>query len=212
MKLIITASPSVARRADHWRPVSWMPILFNSSRAAENRSRRSRTTGRALFSPLPAAVDAVGPTPVLAAGSISDGRGLAATMMLGADGVLIGTRLYATSEALGSGEAKRRICKASGDGTIRTRVFDLVRGLPWPKEYTGRALVNDFTSTLHGREAALAASLDQEAERYETAREVGDLDTAVIFAGEDVDLIRDCPSAEKVISRIMSEAHAIMLR
>ncbi|ABS70231.1 2-nitropropane dioxygenase-like protein (plasmid) [Xanthobacter versatilis] len=64
---------------------------------------------------MPAVVDAVSPTPVLAAGGISEGRGLAAALILGADGVLLGTRLFATTEALGRAAMKQRIVEASGE-------------------------------------------------------------------------------------------------
>src|SRR3712207_775304 len=82
---------------------------------------------------VPAVVDAVVPTPVLAAGGITDGRGLAAALMLGAHGALMGTRFYAATEALGHERAKERIVSATGDETRRTRVFDVVR------EQIGRA-------------------------------------------------------------------------
>lgn len=164
------------------------------------------TTGRALFALLPAIVDAVAPTPVLAAGGIADGRGLAAALMLGAEGALLGTRLFATDEALGSRAMKERLIAASGDDTIRTRVFDIIRDLDWPEPYTGRAVANRFSKTWHGREAALAAALDEERQRYDEAKATGDLDTLALFAGEGVDLIQDCPPAATVISRIVEEA------
>ena len=82
--------------------------------------------------------------PVVAAGGIADGRGLAAALMLGADGVLMGTRFYVASEALASSAAKARIVAASGDDTVRTTVFDIARGYDWPPQYTGRALHNRF--------------------------------------------------------------------
>ena len=83
---------------------------------------------------VPAVVDAVEATPVLAAGGIADGRGLAAALMLGAHGVLAGTRLYASIEALGHEQAKEQIVAARGSDTKRTQVFDVVRGLQWPEE------------------------------------------------------------------------------
>src|SRR4029453_11610595 len=62
---------------------------------------------------VPAVIDlAAGRVPVIAAGGIADGRGLAAMLMLGASGVLMGTRFYASIEADGAEEAKRRICAA----------------------------------------------------------------------------------------------------
>ena len=99
---------------------------------------------------VPAVLDAVDPIPVLAAGGIADGRGLAAALALGAQGALIGTRFYASDEALGSPRAKQSIVEGSADGTQRTTVFDIVRGLDWPAGTNGRALRNPFMARWHG--------------------------------------------------------------
>jgi len=93
---------------------------------------------------VPAIVDAVGPTPVLAAGGIGDGRGLAAALALGAAGAVVGTRLCASEESLMHPAAKARPVAATGDQTVRARVFDQVRGLAWPSRFTVRALRNRF--------------------------------------------------------------------
>jgi nitronate monooxygenase len=113
------------------------------------------STGRSLFTLLPAVVDAVAPVPVLAAGGVSDGRGLAAAIMLGAEGVLVGTRLFATEEALGNSAMKQRLVEASGDDTLRTRAFDIVRGFEWPAQYTGRAIANEFSRVAWPRSRAV---------------------------------------------------------
>jgi nitronate monooxygenase len=102
---------------------------------------------------VPAVVDlAAGRVPVVAAGGIADGRGLAAMMMLGASGVLLGTRFYASQEADGAEEAKRRICAAGSGDTIRGIIFDISRKNVWPAPFTGRCLVNDHTRRWVGRE------------------------------------------------------------
>ncbi len=115
--------------------------------------------GRSLLPLLPAVVDALAPLPVVAAGGIADGRGIAAALTHGAAGVLIGTRFYVTSESLGHDNAKRRIVESSGDTTVRTHVFDIARDIPWPREYTGRAIANDLTRRWHGHEDGLEKSL-----------------------------------------------------
>ena len=102
--------------------------------------------GRRSTLPLvPAGVDMIARSgrdvPLVAAGGIGDRRGLAAALMLGADGVLMGTRFYVASEALASSAAKARIVAASGDDTVRTSVFDIARGYDWPPQYTGRACI-----------------------------------------------------------------------
>jgi nitronate monooxygenase len=83
---------------------------------------------------------------VVAAGGIADGRGLAASLMLGAEGVLVGTRFYASAEALAHPKAKARMTQARGDETIRTTTIDIVRDLPWPADFTVRAMRNDFVA------------------------------------------------------------------
>jgi nitronate monooxygenase len=143
---------------------------------------------------------------VVAAGGIADGRGLAAALALGAEGVLVGTRFYATIESLGHEKAKARVVASSGEETVRTSVFDTIRGYTWPDGITGRALRNDFTRRWHGSEHKLAAALDGEMVRYETAAAHGDVDTAVVFIGEDADLINDVPPAGEIVTRLVAEA------
>src|SRR5688572_12217678 len=150
---------------------------------------------RATLPLVPAVVDAVAPTPVVAAGGIGDGRGLAAALMLGAQGALIGTRFYACTESLGRDAAKKRIVAARGNDTARTGLFDVVRGYAWPAPYYGRALRNRFWERWNGREGDLAGALEAERAAYEAAARDGDFDTAVIWAGEVVDLIKSVESA-----------------
>src|ERR1035437_3556631 len=164
--------------------------------------------GRATLPLVPAVVDAVAPTPVVAAGGIADGRGLAASLMLGAHGALIGTRFYASAEALGQDGAKRRIVAAHGNQTARTYVFDIVRGYAWPAAYPGRALRNRFMERWHGRESDLADAVETERAAYQAAARDGDYDTAVVWAGEVVDLIKSVESASALVARISAEAEA----
>ncbi len=167
---------------------------------------------RATMALVPAVVDAVHPIPVLAAGGIADGRGLAAALMLGAGGVLVGTRFWATPEALGHDNAKELLTRSSGDTTLRTRIFDIIRELDWPPGYSGRALSNDFTATWHGRESELVNRIGTEKERFWTAMRAGDTGTAVVFAGEGVDLIHDIRPATEILHNIASEAEALLRR
>ena len=163
---------------------------------------------RATLPLVPAVVDAVAPAPVLAAGGIADGRGLAAALMLGAHGALIGTRFYASVEALGSNLAKQLIVAAHGGETARTRVFDIVRKLGWPEANTGRALRNRFLERWDGRERELAAALEAEYPAYRDAARQADFNTAVVWAGEAVDLVKDIERAAKLVARIGAEASA----
>src|SRR5947199_5942357 len=106
---------------------------------------------RGTFALVPAVVDAARGVPVAAAGGVADGRGLAAALMLGADGVLVGTRFYATREAMGPQGAKERIVAASGDNTIRGILFDLARRNVWPPPYTRRGLRTESAERRRGR-------------------------------------------------------------
>ena len=157
---------------------------------------------------VPAVVDAVVPTPVLAAGGIVDGRGLAAALMLGAQGALMGTRFYAATEAQGHQRAKERIVAARGGDTQRTRVFDVVRQHAWPQPYTGRAIHNLFIERWDAREDDLEAALDEEIPSFRAATKKGDFDTAMVWAGEGVDLISDVTSARELVRRIGAETEA----
>jgi nitronate monooxygenase len=140
--------------------------------------------------------------PLLAAGGIADRRGFDAARALGAEGVLVGTRFLASEESLIAPQAKRRLVAAKGDVTLRTTVFDVVRSLDWPARFPGRALRNKFSDAWHGREQELRASLPQEKDRYIAAAEQRDFDTAVIFAGEAVDLIDSVLPAREIVKRI----------
>jgi nitronate monooxygenase len=165
---------------------------------------------RGTFPLVPAVVDIAGDIPVAAAGGIADGRGLAAALMLGADGVLMGTRFYASQEAAALAGAKDRLVAASGDHTIRSVVFDIVRRNIWPAPYTGRVLQNSFSERWRGREVELLQRQPDEAARYDAARAAGDFDTAAVIVGEAVDLIGDIPPAAEIVARVTTEAETLL--
>ena len=161
---------------------------------------------------VPAIVDlAAGRVPVVAAGGIADGRGLAAMMMLGASGVMLGTRFYASQECDGAEEAKQRICAATSGNTVRGIVFDLSRNNVWPAPFTGRCLVNDHSRRWSGREVELLQNVTAVAADYAAAKAAGNFDVVAVIAGEAVGLIHDIPPAAEIVERIVSEADQIML-
>ena len=156
---------------------------------------------RGLMSLLPAVRDLVGSQAiVLAAGGIADGRGLAASLMLGADGVMLGTRFWASIEAQGSDVAKSAIVDAKGDNTVRSKVFDVLRGVDWPWHYTGRVVrsIEDLKNNATTAKAAYDAS------------DADDLTTRVLIAGEAVDLIKSVKSAESIVQEMSLEAEALL--
>src|SRR5262245_48909390 len=160
---------------------------------------------------VPAVVDLVaGRMPVAAAGGIADGRGLAAMMMLGAAGVLLGTRFYASVECDGPEEAKKRICAASSGNTIRSIIFDVSRNNVWPAPFTGRCLINDHARRWMGREVELMQNVAAVAAEYAAGKAAGNFDVAAVIAGEAVGLIHDIPPAGVIVERISAEANQIL--
>ncbi len=168
----------------------------------------SRTT----IDVVPAIIDLVaGRVPVAAAGGIADGRGLAAMMMLGASGVLLGTRFYASVECDGAEEAKQRICAATSGNSVRGIIFDLSRNNVWPAPFTGRCLINDHARRWIGREVELLQNVKQVAADYAVAKAAGNFDIAAVIAGEAVGLIHDIPTVAEIVGRIVTEAEQILL-
>lgn len=165
---------------------------------------------RATLPLVPAVVDAVSPVPVVAAGGIVDGRGLAAALMLGASGVLMGSRFYATDESLATPVAKATIIEACGDKTIRSSVFDRLRGLDWPQPYTLRSMRNDMTERWHHDPAALEQALPEEQSHLQAAIEAGDYRLAPLIVGEGVDLISDIPPAREVVERMVARVVTLL--
>jgi len=165
---------------------------------------------RGTMSLVPEIVDALPHIPVVAAGGIADGRGLAAALMLGAEGVMMGTRFYASREAAGHAEAKRRILAASGDDTARSIVFDISRRNVWPSPYNGRLIRNAHMDRWLGHEGELTRNIDAEAARYAAARAAGDFDTAGVIAGESTGLIHDLPGAAEIVTRVAADAEKLL--
>jgi nitronate monooxygenase len=147
---------------------------------------------------------------VVAAGGIADGRGLAAALLLGASGVLLGTRFYAAAEAAAAPAAKERICRATGDDTVRSIVFDISRGRVWPAPYTGRCVRNAHTQRWLGREVELLQNARAEAQRYAQAREAGDFDVAAVIAGEAAGLVKNVLPAESIVRSLVRDAESLL--
>ncbi|MBN8912864.1 MAG: nitronate monooxygenase [Rhizobiales bacterium] len=145
-------------------------------------------------------------TLLCAAGGVGDGRGLAAALMLGADGVLVGSRLWASREANVGPKMHAAALAANGDDTIRSQVMDLARKLDWPTRYTARVLRNTYIARWHGREAELMKVADEEAAKYRKAWAEGDPEGSNTFVGEVVGLITDIPSAQEILRRMVDDA------
>jgi nitronate monooxygenase len=149
-------------------------------------------------------------TLLCAAGGIADGRGLAAALVLGADGVLVGSRLWATAEANVSESMHEAALTSTGDGTIRTTVADVVRKLDWPERFTARVLRNRFTDTWHGREAELRQAGPQVERNWVKGWADGDPERSNTFAGEGIGLIHSIEPAATVLEQMSTLATALL--
>ncbi len=149
-------------------------------------------------------------TLLCAAGGIADGRGLAAALMLGADGVLVGSRLWATTEAAVPAGLHDAALAADGDATTVSRALDIARGLAWPDRFSCRVVRNRFSETWDGREAELRDAGPTVGEDWTRAFRAGDPDASSTVVGEAVGLIHDVQPAADVIERIVAEATTLL--
>jgi nitronate monooxygenase len=167
--------------------------------------------GRSTLPFVPVVADLAAPTPVLAAGGIADGRGLAAALALGAAGALMGTRFLVTPEALVQPAITKAIIEGRGEDTERSTVLDIARGAPWPPEYTGRTLGHPFLDQWRGREEELAA--DAGARRaYQRGVARGVLPPLPVWASEAVDLITSLMPAADLVGALAAQAEEALAR
>jgi nitronate monooxygenase len=168
--------------------------------------------GRSTLPFVPVVADLVAPIPVLAAGGIADGRGVAAALCLGAAGALIGTRFQATAETLADPGAVKAIIEGSGDDTERSTILDIARGSRWPSKYPARTLRHPFLDQWRGREAELAADPAAARQEYQDGIARGDLPPLPVWASQAIDLINDLPSAADLVGVLAAQAQEALAR
>ncbi|MGW2090208.1 nitronate monooxygenase [Streptomyces sp. NPDC001880] len=168
--------------------------------------------GMATLPFVPVVVDLAAPVPVLAAGGIADGRGVAAALALGAAGALIGTRFQATAESQAAPATVEAIIRGRGQDTERSGVLDIARGTGWPTaKYTARTLGHPYLDRWRGREAELAA--DPEARHaYQADVARGAVPPLPVWAGEGVDLVHDVPPAAELVAALAAQAENTLTR
>ncbi|MGD9891937.1 MAG: NAD(P)H-dependent flavin oxidoreductase [Dehalococcoidia bacterium] len=159
---------------------------------------------------VPAVVEAVGGTPVVAAGGIADGRGLAAVLLLGATGGWLGTRFVASAEWGGGAWEQQAVVAATADDTVRTSVYDQVRGASFPEGIADRVLANAFTAAWEGRTDDIAARQAELRRELEAAAQRSDPTVVDISAGVAVGLISSVEPAGTIVRRIMEEAERVL--
>jgi len=162
-------------------------------------------TGKRSTLPLLQEVLTLTDRPVIAAGGIATGAGMAAALVAGAAGVWIGTPLLSCTEGLNSPAARERVRAASGDETVLTRAFDVAEGVAWPERWPGRAVINDFSREWHGREEELLEDAAAR-QRVVDGRRTGDPANAPLYAGESVGLVTSERSATDVVHELDAEA------
>ncbi|MEU4166983.1 nitronate monooxygenase [Streptomyces sp. NPDC026665] len=168
--------------------------------------------GRSTLPFVPVVVDLAEDVPVLAAGGIADGRGVAAVLALGAAGAVIGTRFQATAEALVDPSTAKALVDGRGQDTERNRVLDIARNSPWPSKYTARTLGHPYLDLWRGREEELAADPAAARRAYRTDVESGNVPALPVWAGEGVDLVTDLPPAADLVATLAAEAGQALAR
>lgn len=149
---------------------------------------------------IPSVTAQVSPTPVVAAGGFADGRGLAAALMLGASGITLGTRFLGSREAISTSAEAAAVVGGRAIDTVRTEVFDAVRGPAWPAGHDGRALRNELIVRWDG-------GVDPEQLRRECRRSAPD-DHSVrpVWVGEGLDLVTSIEPAADIIASVIADA------
>lgn len=146
-------------------------------------------------------------TILVAAGGVADGRHLAAALMLGAEGVLVGTRFITAEESEAPDGFRQAIVNANGDATMKSNSVDVVRGRYWPNpEFVVRVLKTGFVEKWHGRERELEKSFDSETEKFWQAFKSGDAENSGVLAGEASGVIHEVLPAAKIIDEMVSGA------
>ncbi|HEY6277648.1 MAG TPA: nitronate monooxygenase [Streptosporangiaceae bacterium] len=182
-------------------------IVAQGTEAGGHGARRGRST----LPFVPVVADLAAPIPVLAAGGIADGRGVAAALALGAAGALIGTRFQATPEALVHPSITKAIIEGGGEDTERSRVLDIARGSSWPARYSGRSLGHPFLERWRGREDELAADADAQ-RAYQEGVARGELPPLPVWASEAIDLITGLSPAADLVGTLAAEAERALAR
>ncbi|KAJ9655044.1 hypothetical protein H2198_005984 [Neophaeococcomyces mojaviensis] len=171
-------------------------------------------TGAGIISLLPEVADALDATGItdinlIAAGGIMDGRGVAATLVLGANGACLGTRFLASEEAnIGNGY-RQEVIRASDGGmnTARTKIYDKLRGTTlWPVGYNARGVLNQ---SFHDHNAGLA--LEENRKLYDEAMKQGDAGWGVngritTYAGTGVGLVKSVMKGGDIVKELQQQA------
>lgn len=158
---------------------------------------------------VPMVVRAVAPIPVLAAGGVADGAGLAAALALGAEGVLLGTRFLASLESPVPEGFKRTILESDGHDTLLTEIPDIAAGRVWPGAMS-RVRRNRFVERWAGREWEVRQRRDEISRAVADARRRDDNEEYTLGTGQTAGLISEIKPAGQIVREIAQDAERII--
>lgn len=153
-------------------------------------------------------LDLAADLPVLVAGGIATGRGLAAVLAMGAAGAVVGTRFKASDEYAAAAPLKDALVASDGSNTVYDEIFDDACGLEWPLRVTARALRNRFTDEWEGRRDALRAEVAARPLFGFVAELAQSPDTQINWAGESAGLVDRVRPAADIVRTIVADAEA----
>jgi len=216
IEVIITGAGSPGKYVSSWKDngIKVLPVIPSVSIArrmekmgvdgliAEGGEAGGHIGELTTMSLIPQVVDAVR-IPVIAAGGIGDGRGLAAALMLGASGVQIGTRFLVAYECTINQAYKEKILQAKDTSTIVTG-----RATGHPVRVIKNKLAREFQQLERTKETSLEEYEELgKGSLYRATRE-GDMEMGSIMAGQISGLVQKEQSCREMIEEIFSEAEA----
>ncbi|KAK2751971.1 hypothetical protein FQN55_008713 [Onygenales sp. PD_40] len=212
---IWTQVGTVAEALETVRAVSPDVLVIQGQDAGGHGLERG---GAGIISLVPEVHDALraaghGDIPLVAAGGIADGRGVAAALCLGAQGAVLGTRFLACSDAKIARGYREEILRVADGGasTVRTKLYDELRGTnEWPERYDGRAVVNQSY-----RDMVAGMGGEENRRLYEEAlgkgdEGWGDQGRLTTWAGTGVGLVREVRTAGEIVEGIVKEVQGIL--
>jgi enoyl-[acyl-carrier protein] reductase II len=162
---------------------------------------------------VPAVADAVAPIPVLAAGGVGDGRGLAAALVLGAAGANVGTRFLATEEAGAADGWKRRIVEIEAEDTVRFQTWSAFMPPRGPGyEVVPRVIRTDFVAEWEHRPEAARAAAQRLQGEVMTAIAEGRAHELTPFTGQSAGVVHDVRPAAEIVRTMVEEAERALAR
>lgn len=179
---------------------------------AQGNEAGGHTGRRSTLSFATQALEMAGDIPIVVAGGIANGRGLAAALAMGASGVVMGTRFKTTNEFGGAQVHKEAIVASDGGDTLFDEINDIGRGSLWPNRVTGRAIRNRYTAEWEGRHDELRAAVAEKGVREFNAAHMATPEDQPNWGGEISGIITEILPAAEVVRRTMDEAIRLLQR